>query len=50
MTNALESRDLKRRDEPGLASGLIPDWLDAVFLRTLLPAIGGLLIARVNPN
>jgi CDP-diacylglycerol--glycerol-3-phosphate 3-phosphatidyltransferase len=50
MTNAPESRDLKRRDEPGLASGLIPDWLDAVFLRTLLPAIRHLVSARVNPN
>jgi CDP-diacylglycerol--glycerol-3-phosphate 3-phosphatidyltransferase len=50
MTNAPESRDAERRDEHGLESGLIPDWLDAVFLRTLVPAIRRLVIARVNPN
>ena len=33
-----------------LARGLIPDWLDAIFLRSLVPAIRRLVVARVNPN
>jgi len=33
-----------------LAKGLIPDWLDAIFLRSLIPAIRRLVAARVNPN
>lgn len=33
-----------------LSRGLIPDWLDAIFLRSLVPAIRSLVEARVNPN
>jgi CDP-diacylglycerol--glycerol-3-phosphate 3-phosphatidyltransferase len=33
-----------------LAKGLIPDWLDAIFLRTLVPAIRRLVVARMDPN
>ena len=33
-----------------LAKGLIPDWLDAIFLRSLIPAIRRLVAARVDPN
>lgn len=40
------NRPVKR----GVAQGLIPDWLDAVFLRSLVPAIRRLVVARVNPN
>lgn len=34
----------------GLARGLIPDWLDELFLRTLIPLIRRLVAARVNPS
>jgi CDP-diacylglycerol--glycerol-3-phosphate 3-phosphatidyltransferase len=33
-----------------VAQGLIPDWLDAIFLRSLVPAIRRLVTAQVNPN
>ncbi len=33
-----------------LSRGLIPDWLDAIFLRSLVPAIRSLVKSRVNPN
>jgi CDP-diacylglycerol--glycerol-3-phosphate 3-phosphatidyltransferase len=33
-----------------LAQGLIPDWVDAIFLRSLIPAIRRLVAARVDPN
>jgi len=50
MTDPSESQRAPRPGGPGLASGLIPDWLDAIFLRTLVPAIRRLVIARVDPN
>ncbi len=50
MNDTSESQRAQRPAEPGLASGLIPDWLDAIFLRTLVPAIRRLVIARVDPN
>jgi len=34
----------------GVSQGLIPDWLDAIFLRSLIPAIRRLVASRVNPN
>ena len=50
MNDTRESQRAQRPAQPGLASGLIPDWLDAIFLRTLVPAIRRLVIARVDPN
>jgi len=34
----------------GVNKGLIPDWLDAIFLRSLVPTIRHLVTARVDPN
>jgi CDP-diacylglycerol--glycerol-3-phosphate 3-phosphatidyltransferase len=34
----------------GVARGLIPDWLDDRFTRSVTPVIRKLIIARVNPN
>ena len=34
----------------GAGGGLIPDWLDAWFTRSVAPVIKRLIVARVNPN
>jgi CDP-diacylglycerol--glycerol-3-phosphate 3-phosphatidyltransferase len=34
----------------GLGRGLIPDWLDARFTRSVAPVIRRLILARANPN
>jgi CDP-diacylglycerol--glycerol-3-phosphate 3-phosphatidyltransferase len=34
----------------GVARGLIPDWLDDRFTRSVTPVIRRLILARVNPN
>ena len=41
--------DTSRRSR-GVAGGLIPDWLDAWFTRSVAPIIRRLILARVNPN
>lgn len=35
---------------PEARAGLIPDWLDAWFTRSVTPVIRRLIVARVNPN
>lgn len=46
--------DARRAPERGaresIARGLIPDWLDERFTRSVVPVIRRLVIARVNPN
>jgi len=39
-----------RKDRRGVAAGLIPDWLDDLFLKSVIPVIRELTLARVNPN
>ena len=38
------------RGGKGVARGLIPDWLDERFTRSVTPVIRKLILARVNPN
>ena len=40
----------RRRGSKGFARGLIPDWLDELFLRSLVPVIRRFVAAGVNPN
>lgn len=51
MPDTAEDAPVTRTEErPALNRGLIPDWLDAFFLRSLIPMIRRLVTARVNPS
>lgn len=40
----------EERSEEQLRKGMIPDWLDDIFLRSVIPVIREFAKARVNPN
>ncbi|MFC1529586.1 CDP-alcohol phosphatidyltransferase family protein [Gemmatimonadota bacterium] len=40
----------KEKSQEKLKKGMIPDWLDDLFLKSVIPVIRRFAIARINPN